>query len=103
MPEIFEKLYDIKSALMLMKDNGYIFTRASWKRQGINRVVMLLNGNDIAINLLNKYSKYALSEDAYNGLLLIDSDRDKYIFGWSPNFYDIITEDWIIAYGDKEE
>ena len=39
---------------MLMKDNGYIFTRASWKRQGINRVVMLLNGNDIAINLLNK-------------------------------------------------
>lgn len=97
----FKKIYTLNEALKVMKDKGVAFTRLAWKRQVINKIILLLNGSDIAINLLNEYSSYALPENSYNGLLLIDNTNNRYIFGWSPNIYDIISDDWIQVYDNE--
>lgn len=96
MSHIYEKLYTLSDAVKRMKDEGTAFTRAAWRHQELDRIVLLLNGSDIAISLLNKFHINSLPENNdYNVLLLIDNTTNNYIFNWNPNIYDIISDDWI--------
>ena len=89
------KLYSLSDAIKLTKDEGMFFTRLAWRNQGFDRIVLLLNSNDLAIDLLNKYDKCLPEINDYNILLLIDNTMNKYIFNWQPSIYDIMSDDWI--------